>query len=423
MAEVIAMPKLGFDMREGTLVRWVKQEGDTVSKGDVLAEIETDKATVEVEAFTSGVLRKTLVPAGTVLPIGEPIGVIGTADEAIDLAVLGVKESGVRESGSPESGVRSPKSEVEKREARGNGAAPAPAVATPDSGLPTSDRVIASPVARRIADERGIDLRQVRGTGPGGRITRKDVENFVPAPVAAPTLDSGLRTPDSSGAQPLTRLRQIIARRMVEAKQQVPHFYVTIDVDMAAAMAVREQANGWLDDAHKLSVNDLIVKAAATALREFPALNASFAGDRVVVHAQVNVGVAVAVPGGLTTVVVRDADRKTVSEIAAETKALVARAREGKVRPEDIEGSTFTVSNLGMFDVDSFVAIINPPEAAILALGSVQQVPVVRDGQLAVGTRMKATLSADHRATDGAEAARFLQVLKRALENPLRMMV
>jgi pyruvate dehydrogenase E2 component (dihydrolipoamide acetyltransferase) len=370
-----------------------------------------------------------------VLPIGEPIGVIGTADEPIDLAALGVGKSE----------VRTPKSEVEKREPQGNGAAPArgplaPALAagqvpdpgprTPDSGLPTPDHVIASPVARRIADERGVDLRQVRGTGPGGRITRKDVENFVPAPAAAATPDSGLRTPDSglrtpdsSSEQPLTRLRQIIARRMVEAKQQVPHFYVTIDVDMAAAMAVREQANGWLDDAHKLSVNDLIVKAAATALREFPALNASFAGDKVVVHTQVNVGVAVSVPGGLTTVVVHDADRKTLAQIAAETKALVARAREGKVRPEDIEGSTFTVSNLGMFDVDSFVAIINPPEAAILALGSVQQVPVVKDGQFAVGTRMKATLSADHRATDGAEAARFLQVLRRTLESPLRMMV
>jgi len=416
MAEIITMPKLGFDMREGTLVRWVKQEGDAVNKGDVLAEIETDKATVEVEAFTSGVLRKTLVPAGTVLPIGEPIGVIGTAEEPIDLAALGIGKSEVR---GPQPAVGTTPAQAQPAPAVIE--TPAPGLRTSDSGLRTSDRVIASPVARRIADERGIDLRQVRGTGPGGRITRKDVEKFVPAPL--PTPDSGLRTPDSSGEQPLTRLRQIIARRMVEAKQQVPHFYVTIDVDMAAAMAVREQANGWLDDAHKLSVNDLIVKAAAAALREFPALNASFAGDKVVVHAQVNVGVAVAVPGGLTTVVVRDADLKTLAQIAAETKALVARARDGKVRPEDIEGSTFTVSNLGMFDVDSFVAIINPPEAAILALGSVQQVPVVKDGQLAVGTRMKATLSADHRATDGAEAARFLQVLKRALENPLRMMV
>jgi pyruvate dehydrogenase E2 component (dihydrolipoamide acetyltransferase) len=428
MAEVITMPKLGFDMREGTLVRWVKQEGETVEKGQVIAEIETDKATVEVEAYTSGVLRKTLAAAGAVLPIGDPIAIIGTADEVIDLETLGIGKPGAkkkaRAGSAPAAAAPTPASPPQAGGSEGGAAA---------TGAGANGRVIASPIARRIADERGIDLRLVPGSGPGGRITRKDVEAAAgkpaaAAPAAAPAAISppqagGIEGEAGDTTRPLTRIRQIIARRMVEAKQQVPHFYVTSEIDMAAAMALRQQANGWLDDAHKLSVNDLIVKAAATVLRDFPALNSSFAGDQVIVHAHVNIGIAVALAEGLTTVVVRDADRKPLSQIAAESKAAIERARAGKTRSDDMEGSTFTVSNLGMFDVEHFIGIVNPPEAALLALGSVREVPVVQNGQLAVGLRMQATLSADHRVTDGAEVAKFLQAFKRALESPLRMIV
>jgi len=271
----------------------------------------------------------------------------------------------------------------------------------------------------------------VTGTGPGGRITRRDIEAYLaqprpapappPAPAPAPVPEV-VRPPAFGEERPLSRIRQLIARRMVEAKQ-APHFYVTMEVDMAGAMKLRQDANALLDDAHKLSVNDLIVKAAALALREFPRLNASFAGDKIIIHPEINIGIAVALEDGLTTVVIRNADQKSLSQIAAESKEIIARTREGKNRPEDFEGITFTTSNLGMYDVDSFIAIINPPNAAILATGAVKEVPVVVDGEVRVGTRMKATISVDHRVSDGAEAARFLQAFKRILEQPLRLAV
>ncbi len=295
---------------------------------------------------------------------------------------------------------------------------------------PTSTFLRISPIARRLADELGIDPRQVTGTGPEGRITKKDVEAFPKAPSPSSSSVSSLRSVAREAVPsvdektvPLTKLRAAIARRMAESKTSVPHFYVTSDVDMGAVMGLRKQLNDILGDSGKLSVNDFILKAAALALHDFPNLNASFGGDTIIRHGRVNMGLAVSVEGGLLTVVVRDADAKSLSQIGAESKAMAARAREGKVRPEDIEGSTFTVSNLGMFDVDSFTAIINPPEAAILAVGSVRQTPVVRDGTLTVGQVMKATLSADHRVSDGAEAAQFMQSFKKKLEEPLRLLL
>lgn len=425
MAEVVTMPKLGFDMREGTLVKWLKREGEAVNKGEVIAEIETDKATVEVEAYASGVIKGLFAKEGDVLPIGEPIAVIGAPDEKVDLEALRRVAKG---------------EEAEALVPAAAAAAPAAPARTDGRALPEAPpaeappvEIKASPVARRLAAEHGVDLRQVTGSGPGGRITRRDIEAYLaqprlapaptPAPAPAPVpVPEAVRPPVFGEERPLSRIRQLIARRMVEAKQ-APHFYVTIEVDMAGAMKLRQDANALLDDAHKLSVNDLIVKAAALALREFPRLNASFAGDKIIIHPEINIGVAVALEDGLTTVVIRNADQKSLSQIAAESKEIIARTREGKNRPEDFEGITFTTSNLGMYDVDSFIAIINPPNAAILATGAVKEAPVVVDGEVRVGMRMKATISVDHRVSDGAEAARFLQTFKRILEQPLRLAV
>lgn len=416
MAETINMPKLGFDMAEGTLVRWLKKEGETVAKGDVLAEIETDKATVEVESSASGVVRKLLVDEGAVVPVNTPIAIVGAADEKIEEIVVSRQSSVVSgQSSAP---------------AAGPDRSPAPVAAA--AALPAVGPIKASPLAKRVARERGLDLSRIQGTGPGGRIVRRDIERVLSqeSPVVSPIVSSPdyqtMRLSDSrpSDSQvPLTKLRQAIARRMSEAKSSVPHFYVTHEYKMDFLLEVRRQLNSALPEEEKVSVNDFIVKAAALTLREFPNLNASFAGDKVVRHGAVNVGVAVAVESGLLTVVCKDADAKSLRQIAAEVKRMAAGARQGKVKPDDIEGSTFSISNLGMFDVENFAAIINPPEAAILAVGSARQVPVVEDGQVKVGWRMKATISVDHRVSDGAEAAQFMQALAKYLEEPVRLLV
>lgn len=412
MAEVVPMPKLGFDMTEGTLVRKLKQVGDAVAKGEIIAEIETDKATVELEAYTGGVVKGWVVEVGKPVPIGSPMLVIGAPDETVDVAAL--------------TGVAAP-----------SGAAPAPAAAAPAAPAAASApaAVLASPVARKMAAEAGVDLGQIGGTGPNGRIVKKDIEAFLkaaPPPAAAPSAPAPRPAPApapvaAAGVEdeviPLTKLRAIIARRMVDSTQTVPAIYLTIEVDMAAAMALRKQINGLVPDERKASVNDLVVKAAALALRRFPNLNSSFGGDKLIRHSRVNVGVAVAVEAGLLTVVTKDTDVKPLAQLAAEIKPMVARARDGKVQPADIDGSTFTVSNLGMYDIEHFTAIVNLPEAGILAVGAVKEVPVVKAGALVPGTRMKITCAADHRVTDGAEVAQFLQAIKQALEEPLRLLV
>jgi pyruvate dehydrogenase E2 component (dihydrolipoyllysine-residue acetyltransferase) len=421
MAQIVNMPKLGFDMAEGTLVRWVVQEGETIAKGAVLAEIETDKATVEVESAYDGVVASHLVKTGDIVPVNTPIAVIAAPGEKYAAAQPGAEKAPAISSEiiPPASSVVEPAAAPQPEEEEGN--------------LPGG--VKASPLARRVAQERGIDLRQIPGSGPGGRVTKKDVESYVPqvepaapapirpaSPLAPPPLPLGAAISQDEMV-PLNRLRSIIGRRMVEAKQQVPHFYVTHEYDMAGVMALRQQVNALLPEDAKTSVNDYLVKAAALALREFPNLNASLSGEQILRHAEVNIGIAVAVEGGLLTVVCRDADRKPLRQISADVRLMAARAREGKVRPEDIEGSTFSVSNLGMFDVEHFIAIINPPEAAILALGSVRELPVVKDGQVVPGLRMKATLSVDHRVSDGAEAARFLQAVARYVDQPMLLLI
>jgi pyruvate dehydrogenase E2 component (dihydrolipoamide acetyltransferase) len=449
MPVLVPMPKLGFDMAEGTLVRKVKQDGEDVAKGDVLAEIETDKATVEVEAPSAGVVKGWVVEEGQPVPVGALMAVIGEPDENVDLEALraeaaseesgaaaraesaGVPQGGAMghvsaEAGPPENARQS--AEAVTREPQPAGATNggrAPARPT----LPDGPSAPASPIARKMAADAGVDIRLIQGSGPGGRITKKDVEAHLAAPpseeAVAPAREAPTAVVPSAAredqAVPLTRLRNIIARRMTESKQTVPQFYVNTEIDMAAAMVLRKELNALLSDDQKVSVNDLIVKAAALALREFPNLNASFAGDKVIRRGHINIGIAVAVEGGLLTVVVKDADQKPLPQIAVEARTMAGRARAGKVQGGDIEGSTFSVSNLGMYDVDHFIAIINPPEAAILATGMVKQVPVVKDGQVVPGQRMLATVSADHRVTDGAEAARFLQAVKQKLEQPLRL--
>jgi pyruvate dehydrogenase E2 component (dihydrolipoamide acetyltransferase) len=413
MAEIVAMPKLGFDMAEGKLIRWMRAEGETVEQGQVLAEIETDKATVEVEAAAGGVVRKHLVDEGASVPVGTAIAIIGTADEPLPEAApaAAAKAPSARRAPAAAAATASPAS----------AATPAPAAVEPahepegDGRLPGGRR--ASPLARRLAVEKGIRLGAVAGSGPGGRVTRRDVEEAVEGRAA------GLGPAAETEHVALSRVRALIGRRMTQSKQQAPHFYVTAEVDAAPLMSFREELNAILGEEAKVSVNDVIVKAAALTLRGFRNLNASIEGDQIVRHGAVNIGVAVALDEGLLTVVARDADRKPLPALAREVREMVARARQGHVRSEDIEGSTFSVSNLGMFDVETFIAIINPPEAAILAVGSVREEAIVRDGQLAAGKRLKLTLSADHRVSDGVEAARFLQALRQVLEHPLRMVV
>lgn len=419
MAETITMPKLGFDMQEGTLVRWVRNEGEDINKGDVLAEIETDKATVEVESSASGVVRRLLVDQGTVVPIGSAIAVVGSADEKIDdLVAASAAES------KPEA---APASETSAPQAAPPAAPVSQTPPTSGAGPASSEMIKASPLAKRMARDEHIDLAHVQGTGPGGRIVRKDIEAALAGGGAGTTPSSAMPSivPVSHTDETiqLTKLRQAIARRMSESKMSVPHFYVSHEYKMDAVMALRKQVNEYLPDDEKLSVNDFIVKAVAFALREFPNLNASFAGDKVIRHGAVNVGVAVAVENGLLTVVSKNTDQKPLRLISAEVKRMAAGAREGKVKPDDIEGSTFSISNLGMYEVENFIAIVNPPEAAILATGSAREVPVVEDGQVKAGWRMKATVSVDHRVSDGAEAARFMQALAKYLEEPLRLLV
>jgi pyruvate dehydrogenase E2 component (dihydrolipoamide acetyltransferase) len=467
MAETVTMPKLGFDMQEGTFVNWVKKVGDQVKSGDVIAEIETDKATVEVEAYANGVLKKTLVNPGDVVAVGAPIAIIGSPDEKIEGdqggAPAGAKPATAADKTedvkagqpTPEVGGKKAESpaatEVNEGEARpqeversGNGAtqpAATPAT-TPPAPVPQGadagnfpGGVKASPIARRMAEEMGIDLRQVRGTGPGGRIVKSDVESFQPG-AAAPATAAPERVPAQPRPQPVaptgegiteepvSKLRKRIATRMTESKQTVPHFYVTNEIDMGPALALRKEINEGLPEDQKVTINDLIVKAAALTLRQFPNLNSHYYGDKLVRHQHINIGIAVALEGGgLMNVVARDADSTSISRMAQHNKQMIAAARSGKVRPEDVEGSTFTVSNLGPYEVENFLAIINPPEAGILAVGSAREVPVVINGEIKVGNRMKCTLSADHRVSDGAEGAQFMQAFKKLLESPMRLLV
>jgi pyruvate dehydrogenase E2 component (dihydrolipoamide acetyltransferase) len=414
MITEVVMPKMGYDMTEGTILRWRKQEGEEIKRGEIIAEIETTKVTVEVEAYASGVLRQILVREGQTVPVGQVIAVIAGRDEVIP---------GVAERAAPlVKGAPTPAMKAEE-----------PTLAATGEAAP---RIAASPLARQIAREQGIDLQLIQGTGPGGRIIKEDVEAYLQhRPAAAPRpKEAPERPPAPVAAVPavapheipyeerdLSRIRQAIARRMVESKKVAPHFSVTSEIDMTEALKLRTGLNALVSDGAKISVTDMLVKAAAKALLEFPEVNASFVEGKIRIYQRMNIGIAVALEQGLVTPVIPDCDKKSLSQIAREAKELVERARTGRLKQEDFTPGTFTISNLGMFDVEEFTAIINPPEAAILAVGSIIPKPVVVNGEVRVADRMKVTLSADHRVVDGAVAARFLQRFKLFLEQPLHL--
>ena len=404
MATRVVMEALSPTMEEGRLVKWLKQEGDAVDAGDVLAEVETDKAVVELPARGDGVLRKVLVPAGATVPVGQLVAVIAAAGE--DISALVKDGAGAPAPAKPPAPTP---------------AIPPPATTTaPPSPPPApgaaAGRIKASPLARRIARERGVDLTVVRGSGPGGRIIKRDLEHAASGgPMPA------LSVPSAGHEDvPLTQIRKTIARRLVESLGPVPHFFLTVEIDMERAWDAREALN-QLGEEPRISVNDIIVKVVAQALRQHRECNAWWQGDFIRYFRDVHLGMAVAVDQGLITPVIRYADQKSLRQIALETGDLSRRARERKLTPEEYTGSTFSVSNLGMLGIHEFTAVINPPEAGIVAVGGITQQPVVEDGAVTVRRRMRITMSCDHRVIDGATGARFLQTVKRMLENPLAM--
>lgn len=418
MADIVGLPKLSPTMEEGTLARWAKNEGDEIALDDLIAEVETDKATMEWRAFDKGVLLKILVPAGTTLKPDTPVAIVGKRGDDIAplLARLGAAVA------PPAAAPPAPTLAVPP------GSAPRAAPAS-SAGTNVDGRVMASPLVRRLAREHGVDLRGMTGTGPHGRVVKRDLEGALAtaptqkqaAPPSVP-IARGVRLPPVE--QPLSQMRKTIARRLTESKQTVPHFYLTIEVDAQPLTDARARINADLEaSGEKVSVNDLLLKAVAVALRKVPAANASFAGDRILLHQTVDLSVAVSVPDGLLTPVVRDADQKSVLEISREVRELAQRAKNKKLKPEEMTGGTFSVSNLGMFGIEEFSAVINPPEGAILAVGAVREVPVVRGGALVPGKLMKMTLSCDHRVVDGALGATYLAALKKLLESPILMLV
>lgn len=416
MAEVIRMPRMSDTMTEGVFVAWHKKVGDTVKSGEVLAEVETDKATMELESYNNGVLLYIGVEAGKAAAVDSIIAIIGKAGEDFQSLLTADANTAKPET---KSAPEAPKVDTSTPEV----VAP---VAEEVSG---DDRVKASPLAKKIAAEKGIPLTSLSGTGDGGRIVRRDVENFVPQADNARTADQKqvvINIPTYVGEESfedvaVSQMRKTIAARLSQSKFTAPHFYLTISVDMDNAMAARKSMNEVAPV--KISFNDMIVKACALALRQHPAVNSSWLGDKIRFNKHVHIGVAVAINDGLVVPVIRFADGKSLSQISAETGSLAQRARDRKLQPQDWEGNTFTISNLGMMGIEEFTAIINPPDACILAIGGINQVPVVKNGQVVPGNIMKMTMSCDHRVVDGASGAQFLQTLKGYLEDPVRMLV
>lgn len=398
MVTEVLMPQMGFDMAEAKIVGWLKKEGDSVQRGDALAEIETEKVTIEVEAYDTGVLRKIIAQPGETVPVGKVIALLeGEAVAASTIPAM-----------SPTA----------------HAASAVPVAAYPLIA-PSSEKTKASPVARRLAEERGLDLSAITGTGPGGRITKEDVLAYAggakaaPAPPgpAAPTVEVATEEPEAAG-RPLSPLRQVIARRMAQSNREIPQFHLTIEVDMTEAMHLRKMLNEVAEEGVRISVNDLVVKAAALALDRFPALNAFYLNDRIVLNEAIRISLAIAVEDGLVVAALPDCRGKTLAQISAAARSLVDRARSKRLRADELAEGTFTISNLGMYGTDHFIAIIVPPQCAILSVGAVAPKPAVREGQIVIADMMSVTITADHRITDGAEAARFLQEIRHLLERP-----
>jgi pyruvate dehydrogenase E2 component (dihydrolipoamide acetyltransferase) len=419
MATKVIMPKLSPTMEEGQISRWLKKEGDKVSMGEPLAEIDTDKATMEMQALGNGVLRKILIGEGQSAPLGQLIAVIGDPDE--DIASL-LSEAPAQ-----------PKPQPEPQEQKDTDVPPAaPDVAPPQPqangrqpqvAATSSGRMIVSPLAARMAAEAGIDLRSLQGSGPGGRIIKRDIEAVISKPAPAPA-PSYVQQAGASAYrdEPASQIRQTIAKRLVTSLGPVPHFFLTAEIEMDRAAEMRKGINA-LDPDLEISINDIIIKVAAAALIQHPQVNASFQEKIVRYYERADVGVAVAIEDGLITPVVRAADQKSLSQIAAEVRELAERARSKRLKPEEYTGATFSVSNLGMFGIDEFTAVINPPEGAILAIGAMTAKPVVRDNEIVIRQMMRVTMSCDHRVIDGATGAKFLQTFKKILENPLYLVV
>ena len=420
MAKDILMPLLSPSMTEGTLVKWIKKEGDTIKSGEIIAEVETDKATMDLEAFDSGILRKILITEGTKVPVQSRIGIIGTKDEAIDASAP-----------APATPAAAP------AEAKVPAAAAAPAAVAASApapletaAAPNGGRIKASPLAKKVAAEKGVSLATLTGTGPGGRIVKNDVLN-APANGHAPSGGGSsiyARGPVAKeGSTKLTTMRSVIAKRLLESKTTIPHFYLEIEVDAKPLLELRAQLNdslGKLKPPVKLSLNDFVLKAAAEAVRRVPAVNASFEGDSIRQFADVQLSFAVAIAEGLITPIVKEAQNKSLIQISAEAKALAIKAKEGKLKPDEFQGGTFTVSNLGMLGIDRFSAIINPPQAAILAVGNIVKKPVVgANDEIVVGHRQSITLSCDHRVVDGAVGAAYLKELRELIEKPALLLL
>jgi len=423
MEEVVLMPRLSDTMTEGVIAGWQKNVGDTVKKGEVLADIETDKATMELESYKDGILLYQGAKAGEKILVNDLLCVIGAAGTNVDAIVAAVKSG---------AGATAPAAASNAAPAAPSTPAPvvAPVASAPAvQAVVNEGRIFASPLAKKMAEERGIDLRYVKGTGDNGRITKFDIDGYVPAAASAasaPQAVTAASAPQVAAGvvsfedQPVSQMRKTIARRLSESLFTAPHFYITMSIDMDAAVAARAKINEVAPV--KISFNDMVVKATALSLKQHPKINSSWLGDSIRTNHHINIGIAVAVDEGLLVPVVRFADTKTLSEIGVAVKGFAQKAKDKKLQPSDWEGSTFTISNLGMFGVDEFTAIINPPDACILAVGGIAQVPVVKNGQVVPGNVMKVTLSCDHRVVDGAAGAAFLQTLKSLLEEPLRML-
>ena len=406
MATKILMPKLSDTMEEGVILKWLRKEGEKVKQGDILVEIESDKADMELEAYDSGVVRKIVVPEGGKAAIGALIAIIGNPSE--DISSLLTASPATKPTAKTQPGSPAPQTTT------------APAVAaTPPQ--PTDSKTKASPLARRLASEYRIDLSRVTGSGPQGRVVKRDLEGFLSGKPGSALQPPRPIVPGTSEDVELSPIRKTIAKRMTESKTTAPHFYVSMEVDMDPAITFRDQINSVTE--LKLTFTDIIIRATAVALMKHPQVNATYLGDKMRQYHYVHLGVAVAMEEGLVTPIVRNCEQKRLDQINAELKDLVDRARSRKLKPEEYLGATFTISNLGMFGVEDFAAIVNPPEGAILAIGTIVEKPVVRNGQILIGHTMKITLSSDHRIIDGAVAARFLQDLKKILENPASLVL
>lgn len=443
MAKNVLMPQMGYDMDAGTLLRWLKSPGDEVERGEAIAEIETDKVNIEIEAFDSGVLAKTLINEGDTVPVGEVIAIIGDPGEEIEDIEAPPSANGKSEPTEAEEEPQAAEAEAKPEPAQAE--APQREAEPRTVERESGERIRASPLVRRLAEEHGIDLAQVSGSGPHGRIVKRDIQPIidgeVPKPEARPKAAEApaegedrvqreapapapAPQPVGGELQEMSRMRQTIGKRMQQSFRDAPHIFITMSVDMGRAMELRKQINAELDEESQVTVNDLIIKAAAMALRDFPVINSAYVDGKREMHDRIDVNFAVAIEDGLISPFIPETDRKTLGEIARMTKDLVRRAREGGLKPEEYAGGTFTISNLGMFGVDHFTAVINPPQAAILAIGAAKTQPVWNDDTEEFEPKliMQVTIAADHRVTDGAEASRYLQQFKAMLENPMRML-